>query len=128
MGRNQVGLWALLALGGLGLVGGGAAYVLLADDSNRDPTPQVGVHLPGAGVNGQIQTFCSSCHVYPPPEIFPRTAWKEEIDRAYRFFAESGQTRTPPPLADTIHYYEEAAPLELPAAKFGTATTPLPVA
>jgi hypothetical protein len=128
MGRNQVGLWALLALGGLGLVGGGAAYVFLADGSDRAPTPQVGIHLPGAGVNGQIQTFCSACHLYPPPEVLPRSAWKEEIERAYQFFAESGQTRTPPPIEETIRYYEEGARLELPAAAIDTATTPLPVA
>ena len=128
MDKNQAVLWALLALGGLGLVGGGAAYVFFADGSDRSATPQASTHLPGAGVNGRIQTFCSSCHLYPSPEIFPRSAWKEEIERAYRFFAESGQTQSPPQIEDAIRYYEEAAPLELPAAVVEPATTPLPVA
>jgi hypothetical protein len=128
MRPRGVGLPLLLVLVGLGLVGGAAAYVYHSLATPREPTPSPSLHLPGAGTNGQVQTFCSTCHLYPPEECLPRDAWKDEIERAYRFFVDSGLTRTPPTMEQAIQYYEGGAPLELPAAVFEAAKTPLPFA
>jgi hypothetical protein len=123
MRRDRVGLLAVVGICGLGLVGAVAAYVYFSPEPT--PTPQATTHLPGAGKNGQIQVFCSSCHLYPPPEVFPRSAWKDEVERGFRFFAESGLKRTPPPMEEVVKYYEDQAPQELPPAQFETAATPL---
>jgi hypothetical protein len=128
MRRGATSGLALLILIGLGLVGGLAAYIILLPSSPTGPTIQPGTHLPGAGVQGRIQSFCSACHVYPQPESFPRSAWKEEVERGYRFFAESGLKRTAPPIEEVIRYFEDQAPEALPPAVFQNAITPSPVA
>src|SRR5262245_59415825 len=128
MHPRRVALPALILLCGLGLVGSVAAYLYFTTPDPRSPTRQVSSRLPGAGTNGQVQTFCSSCHVYPPEDCLPRSAWREEIERAYRFFAESGLKRAAPPFEQALQYYEGTAPPELPPALFEPATTPLPVA
>src|SRR5260370_494322 len=112
--------------GGRGWVAAFPTYVYFAPGSPIEPTPYVSSHLPGAGVQGRIQSFCSACHVYPPPESFPRSAWKDEVERGYRFFAESGLKRTAPPIEEVIRYFEDQAPDELPAAIFQNAKTPPP--
>jgi hypothetical protein len=75
----------------------------------------------------QIQYFCTRCHVYPPPESFPRSAWRQEIEQAYQFFAESTLDMEAPVREQVVNYYERRAPLELPLAIIQRATTPLPV-
>src|SRR5438552_9047315 len=127
MHRRRLGVPALFLFGSLGLVGSVAAYLYVTAPDPSSPSLQVSVHLPGAGTNGQVQTFCSSCHVYPPEDCLPRGAWKDEIDRAYNFFAESGLKRAAPPKEQVLQYYEDGAPLELPPAHFEPAATPLPV-
>jgi hypothetical protein len=75
----------------------------------------------------QIQYFCTRCHAYPPGDIFPRSAWKQEIEQAYEFFHQSNLDMQAPPIAGVIAYYEDRAPLELPPAVIKRATTPPPV-
>jgi hypothetical protein len=75
----------------------------------------------------KIDYFCSQCHAYPQPEIFPRAAWKGEVEQAFQFFKESNRTTQAPPLEDVIRHYEEGAPLELPLPALARATGPLPV-
>jgi hypothetical protein len=75
----------------------------------------------------QIQHFCTRCHAYPPADAFPRSVWKQEVEQAYQFFAESTLPIQAPPIEPVIHYYEHHAPLELPVPVIQRATTPLPV-
>src|SRR5258708_723677 len=76
----------------------------------------------------QVHAFCSTCHAYAPPETFPRAQWPEEVRRAYDFYRESGHRADPPDLERVIAYYQNRAPLELPAARnMPLATMPLPV-
>jgi FG-GAP-like repeat len=125
--RRVRGVWlvslAVLALG----TTAATAYLYLhrpAADSSDYPPPQ----RPYA-VGIQIQYFCARCHEYPPADTFPRSAWKEEVEQAYRFFKESplAGTMQPPPLEKVVKYYEDSAPLELPLPVLTRAPGPLPV-
>jgi hypothetical protein len=75
----------------------------------------------------QIQYFCSRCHNYPPPDTFPRSAWKQEVEQGYQFFADSGLKMQAPPRETVLGYYQDNAPVELPAAEIERATSPMPV-
>jgi hypothetical protein len=75
----------------------------------------------------QTHVFCSHCHAYPPPETFPRSAWKYEVEQAYHFFEVYAPPVHPPPIDYVVKHYEDRAPEELPPAEFEDASTPLPV-
>ncbi len=83
---------------------------------------------PVAGnINEHVHQFCSACHAYPPADIFPRTAWKEEVERGYVFFAQSGLALPAPPIDAVVKYYEERAPEQLPMVRPKLTKTPLPI-
>jgi hypothetical protein len=75
----------------------------------------------------RVKLFCGNCHVEPPADTFPRSAWKHEIERMYMFFNDSGRPLQPPPLEEVVAFYEARAPLELPLADIKRADHPLPV-
>ncbi len=120
----RAGLW----VGGLlaaGLVAAGAAWLLWPA-----PAPPALPALPAADapeVTENIRQFCSSCHVYPPPEAFPRADWGTEIERAFAFARAAPLALQAPPYDAVIKYYEEHAPLEFPPARFEQASGPPPV-
>jgi hypothetical protein len=80
-----------------------------------------------ADLPAQVHQFCGACHAYPPAETFPRSAWKEEVERGYFFYGKSNLRLTPPPIEQVVRYYETRAPEHLPPAVFERATTPLSV-
>lgn len=86
--------------------------------ANPPATP----HLPQ-----RIQRFCGSCHENVPADTFPRSAWKELIERMYLIFNDSGRPLQPPPIEEVVHYFEERAPVQLPLADIRRADHPLPV-
>jgi FG-GAP-like repeat len=103
---------ALIVLAGLGI---GGAYWFGLFRSEAPPPARL---PPSTGdVTAQVHTFCGACHAYPPPDSFPRSAWKQEVERGYQFFGQAGMALQPPPLDDVIRYYEERAPEELPKAR-----------
>jgi hypothetical protein len=75
----------------------------------------------------QVEYFCSQCHPYPEATVLPRSAWKEEVEQAYRFFAESKLTMKPPPIENAIAYFEDKAPVALAPAVIQRAPGPAPV-
>jgi hypothetical protein len=96
----------------------------------REPAqPVVPVAPPAepADLAVKVHRFCGECHAYPPAETFPRSAWKEEVERGYFFYGKSNLRLTPPPIEQVVRYYETRAPERLPPAVFERATTPLPV-
>ncbi len=105
------------------LAAAGAWYIL----RDADPPPQPLPAVEAADLPAQVHRFCGECHAYPPADTFPRTAWKEEVERGYRFFGNSRLRLTPPPIDQVIRYYEERAPEKLPPAVIERATTPVPV-
>src|SRR5262249_6190733 len=62
----------------------------------------------------QVRSLCGACHAYPPPESFPRSAWRKEVKLAYDFLRDSTLDLPYPPLESVVRYYESRAPLELP--------------
>jgi hypothetical protein len=65
-------------------------------------------------IQAQVMTFCGACHNPPSPDTFPRDAWYEEIELAYRLFHESGRRDlTAPPMSDIVRWYRHQAPFEL---------------
>ncbi|HLN32405.1 MAG TPA: VCBS repeat-containing protein [Gemmataceae bacterium] len=75
----------------------------------------------------QIQYFCTRCHAYPPADSFPRFAWKQEVEQAYQFFAQSGLAMQAPPFEQVLGYYQDNAPVELPLPAIVRATNPMPL-
>jgi hypothetical protein len=93
----------------------GAASVYLG----RPPAaPAVAVKLPPAPPEAapeQVHRLCAACHAYPPPDSFPRAAWRREIKQAYDFLRDSPLRGGYPPLESVALYYESRAPAELPS-------------
>ncbi len=83
----------------------------------------------------QVQQFCGACHRYPPPDSFPKAAWKEQVQQAYEFFIDRDTIKHPPlpsdlkvpPKALVWAYYEHRAPEALPVLTKDQPSTPMPV-
>jgi hypothetical protein len=108
-----------------------AAYFYLGHPKKDEapattPPASSTVHQPAVAAL-TVEDFCSRCHAYPPADTFPRSAWKDEVEKAYKFFRMSNLYVTPPPEEESIKHYEAEAPLALPAAVFQKSDKPVPV-
>lgn len=63
--------------------------------------------------SGEVHALCGSCHAYPPPDSFPRSAWRKEVKQAYDFLRDSTLASPYPSLESVVAYYESRAPLQL---------------
>ena len=70
----------------------------------------------------QVHSLCGACHAYPPPETFPRSAWRKEIKQGYDFLRDSTLASPYPSLESVVRYYETRAPLDLPLSPSENAT------
>jgi hypothetical protein len=127
MTQRVCGWWlAFLAVLAVGTVAVAACFYFgrpAPDEAPLAPSlPEQSVASPT-----QIQDYCSKCHAYPPADTFPRSAWKEEVEKAYKIIAMSNLSAKPPPRDQVLKYYEERAPLELPLPVIQRATSPLPL-
>jgi hypothetical protein len=132
MNRHALGWWlTFLAVLAVGTMGAAAYYYFGRPAEIREspapPTPQQAVASPL-----EIEDYCSKCHAYPPADTFPRSAWKEEVEKAYKLIAESNLHMKrlnvqAPPMEQVIKYYEERAPLELLLPVIPKANGPLPL-
>jgi hypothetical protein len=106
------------------------AFLLLAlgcGPNKSEPPPDPAPPSSKEDVTAQVHQFCGACHAYPPPDNFPKWAWKSEVERGFVFFSESSLPLKAPPINDVIAYYESRAPDELPPAQFTRATKPYAV-
>jgi hypothetical protein len=106
------------------LAGAGAAALFFWQRDRtapRQPRDDDGSSEP---IAERVRHFCGGCHAYPPPETFPKAAWKHEVERGYEFFSTATKALRPPPLDDVIRYYVERAPEELPPIAVDKPTTP----
>ncbi len=123
----------LLGLAGLVLgAAAGGAVLLPAVGKWRPappPPPPTAESPPTSPVvaGAEVHKFCGACHAYPPPDTFPRAAWKDEVERGYKFFADSGLPLRPPAIDGVVRHFEERAPDVLPPAGFERAASPPPV-
>ncbi|HEY7330752.1 MAG TPA: FG-GAP-like repeat-containing protein, partial [Gemmataceae bacterium] len=120
----------------LWLWSGGAMLLLAAavffalqgcNRNGRDGPPPPVTLSATPNLHERIQRFCGSCHENPSADTFPRFAWKELIERMYLMFNESGRPLQPPPIEEVVAYFEQRAPVSLPAADIRHADHPLPV-
>jgi hypothetical protein len=62
----------------------------------------------------EVHRLCGACHAYPPPDTFPRYAWRREVKQGYDFFHEDPSFHFDyPPLEGVVRYYEKRAPTSL---------------
>src|SRR5579871_6000200 len=125
-----------LVVGVLLLLGASAAAYFYFVRPMYPPTPDRNTLLKGyetVATPRQIESYCIKCHVFPPPDSFPRHAWQVEVAKAYQIIADSQLYRknldlkAPPRMDQVIRYYEERAPLALPEANIQRATGLLPL-
>src|SRR6266851_1885090 len=127
MGPRVYGWWLafLVVMGGCTATAGVGVYFILRVPDEAPPASPLSEKSIASPL--QIETYCSKCHAYPPPDSFPRSAWKEEIEKAYKIIAMSNLSAKPPALDQVLKHYEERAPLELPFPAISRATSPLPL-
>jgi hypothetical protein len=122
----RIALWLVaVVLGGLLAAGAGAAFYFYKPVHDSVPVPAASVQ--DKDMDGPVHEFCGHCHAFPPPETFPRSAWKHEVEQGYGFFELYAPPLHPPPLHEVVKYFQDRAPLELPAAQIERAAGPLPV-
>jgi len=104
-------VWLTLVL----VLAAGAVLFLV---NRRAPDPQSLVEkepLSQANASPEaITAFCGDCHAMPDASIFPRFAWKMEVERGYQFFEKSGLPLQAPPLLEVVKFFEARAPESLP--------------
>ncbi len=115
--RWWIGLAAILAA-----LAGAALYAFR--DRTPAPPPITRPTASDPDLAVQVHEFCGACHAYPPPDTFPRRAWKDEVQRGFRFAEQSSLPLRPPSLEQTIRYFEQRAPDDLPPARITPADHP----
>jgi hypothetical protein len=111
--RHRLRRTFFLALFLLGLAV--ATFAALARPTGPSPALTLPPEPPEATAE-QVQQFCGSCHAYPPPDTFPRSAWRREVRQGYDFFAKSSLLGMDFPSLESIAlYYEKRAPETLPS-------------
>jgi hypothetical protein len=86
----------------------------------------------------QARAVCASCHAFPPPDVLPRAAWRDELVRM--MFIREGRLppigppdvvyrtiQLPPDKAQVLPYYTSRAPEHLPAPEAWPAPDESPV-
>lgn len=77
----------------------------------------------------RVETFCSTCHALPPPDVEPKRLWPAKIEQMYGYASKERpvpQDRIPP-IDLPIDYWTARAPeeLALPADALGSPPSPL---
>jgi hypothetical protein len=116
-----------LAIAFFGLCAWAVVWALPGTPSaDRAPPPAVPADV-GEATSEQVHLLCGACHTYPPPETFPRSAWRKEVKQGYDFLRDSTLALPYPSLESVVRYYEARAPLELPLPHSGNAPGEAPV-
>ena len=105
---------------------GVAGYFALAASPEKPPVVTLPPAPPEASAD-QVQEFCSACHAVPPPDSFPRSAWRKQVRQAYDFFRDSPLKMDHPSIESIAGYYENRAPEELPPLDKGRTSDHMPV-
>ena len=51
----------------------------------------------------EVHRLCAACHAYPPPDSFPKSAWRKEVKQGYDFFHEDSRYQFEyPPLESVV--------------------------
>jgi hypothetical protein len=113
--------WLLISAVGCG----GEPVAPIDDDPTR--TNSAESSLADQAEEKQIQEFCGGCHRVPNPKHFSRDSWYEEVQRGFRFYAQSERADLiPPPNGKVVNWFRSRAPEDLPRPK-RPASGPSPV-
>lgn len=103
---------------------GGIAYAIFT----KTQTSPLQTNLPSESAEAtteEVHRLCGACHAYPPPDTFPRHAWRREVKQGYDFFHDDLSLRFDyPPLEAVVRYYEKRAPESLPPLPRPTGSEP----
>ena len=114
----------------LGIVvgAGSLAYGVLVSASSAAPQKRqapLAVEASKEATSEEVHRLCAACHAYPPPDTFPRSAWRREVKQGYDFFHQDPSYRFDyPPLDAVVRYYENRAPAMLPPLPITPAAQP----
>lgn len=133
-GRGGWASWALLASGAAGL---GIALTWWGsgeDDPIRPAPPAAAPRAPAAtpvavveAPESEVRRACASCHDLPMPDQFPRGAWPKEVERGFKFLAQSGGIEGAPSQEAVTAHYQARAPEKWTVPVPPPAEVPLPV-
>lgn len=78
-----------------------------------------------------VQAVCGSCHLFPPPDVLPRSAWRTQIEhmaslRSY-LPPDSGAASPEFEVEEIVAWYESQAPERLPTERAQTRDAPAPL-
>src|SRR5262249_42909730 len=112
--RRRMGAWllfiAVAVTGGLAF----GMYVSWPAAAPPELPPPPPAEVAREATTEEVHRLCGTCHAYPPPDTFPRFAWRMEVKQAYDFFHEDPSLRFEyPPLDAVVRYYESRAPVSL---------------
>jgi hypothetical protein len=95
---------------------GGLSYAFLTPKAAKTPPVEAKMRPePAEASSEDVRRLCGACHAYPPPDTFPRSAWRREVKQGYDFFHKDLSLRFDyPPLQGVVRYYENRAPEALP--------------
>src|SRR5262249_20807445 len=93
----------------------------------EETAPATAVATAAVATPEQVHSLCGACHAYPPPETFPRSAWRKEVKQAYDFLRDSTLAPPFPSQESVVRYYEARAPLELPLPRVEYAPGEVPL-
>jgi hypothetical protein len=117
--RRAARLWPLAAVAAVAVFGGLTYSAFSPERAAEREEPQalpVGPE-PAEASAEDVHRICAACHAYPPPETFPRSAWRKEVKQGYDFFHQDPSYRFDyPPLEAVVRYYEKRAPQSLTLA------------
>ena len=92
-----------------------------------ETAPATAVPAAAEATPEQVHSLCGACHAYPPPEAFPRSAWRKEVKQGYDFLRHSTLAGPYPSQESVVRYYETRAPLELPLPRVENAPGEVPL-
>jgi tetratricopeptide (TPR) repeat protein len=61
-----------------------------------------------------VHRLCAACHAYPPPESFPKSAWRKEVKQGFDLLRDAPREGDFPSLESVVLYYEKRAAERLP--------------
>src|SRR5262249_61918764 len=112
--RGRFALNGTLLMGktGWSIVGGSSLalalvpYLSLAGAPPDPPPPALTLPPPPAeATTEQVHQICGACHLSPPADTFPTSAWRREVKQGYEFLGNSSLRLDFPPLESLALYY-----------------------
>src|SRR2546421_1305337 len=100
--RQRRGWTRLLLLGAAGLLAVAGAFHYTFKRAPSDVPPPASAPEPTEDIARRVDLFCGHCHATPPPDTFPRSAWKNQVERGYVFFEQSGLSLQAPPVESVV--------------------------